>query len=326
MPKGRYRILVLGGGSIGTRHARNILGMGVGDVTVFEPDEERRATVKRLLDVQAIADEDEAFAVSKPDIVFVCSPTALHVPQALRAVETGAHVFIEKPLSNTMDGVAELREKTMQKQRVVMVGCNMRFHPGPSAVRELLTEESIGIPLASRISDGGYLPLWRPQQDYRKSYSASPTQGGAILDCIHEIDLALWYFGPGAVVGSCVLPATSIGLDTDGLAEMLIKHTSGVLSSVQVNFIQHDFRRSCHVIGTEGSLAWDIARGTVERIGRNGVALEVRQQAWNWETNHMYLDELKHFFHAVERQTLPFGSLEEATQALAIALAVRHHP
>jgi len=324
MTPASHRILVLGGGSIGTRHAGNLLERGAGEVMVAEPDEKRCKEIARELNVQTCTDADTAIHEWKPDIVFVCSPTALHVPQALKAVEAGAHVFIEKPLSHTMEGVQELQKKSREKKHTVMVGCNMRFHPGVQEVKRLLAKGVIGTPLTARIIYSGYLPSWRPQQDYRKSYSASVEQGGAVLDCIHEIDLALWELGPGKVTQSQVFPATSIGLKTDGSAEMTIRHESGGVSSIHVSFMDEQFERSQHIVGTKGSLVWDFTRGTVERYGNDGILAETIRQPEEWEPNRMYLEELDHFLNAVEQGTIPMGSLDESICALEIALTVKN--
>ena len=122
----------------------------------------------------------------------------------------------------------------------------MRFHPGPAAVRRLLKDGAIGDLISYRLHTGSYLPLWRPHQDYRQSYSASEETGGAILDCIHELDLALWYAGPAQLIAAKHLPARSIGLQTDGLAEILLQHDIGNrIGSIHLNFIERDYRRSC---------------------------------------------------------------------------------
>src|SRR5262249_44881068 len=152
--------------------------------------------------------------------VLVTAPTHLHVPLAREAAAHGCDLFIEKPLSHSWDGVEELRHEVRRRGLVTMVGCNMRFHPGPARVHELLRRGAIGRPLAARIFTGSYLPDWRPGTDYRKSYSASSERGGGVLlDCIHEIDLALWYFGPARLAAAVAAPAETIGLDVEGVAE-----------------------------------------------------------------------------------------------------------
>lgn len=322
-PLGKHRILVCGGGSIGTRHTRNLQTLGAEDITVYEPDALQRSRLERELGVRTATSYEEVLSTLQPTIVLICSPTAYHIPQALMAVRAGAHVFIEKPLSHSKKDVNELAQVSAKKKKIAMVGCNMRFHPGPVAIKKLLEAGTIGEPIAARIFTGSYLPHWHPRQDYHQSYSASSEQGGAALDCIHEIDLALWYFGPAMVVGSAVLPATTIGLQTDGLAEILLTHNTGTLSSVHLNFIEREYRRFCHVIGTAGSLEWDFSRGSVLRFNGDGKLAETREQPKDWKANDMYLEELQHFFHAVETGLPPFSTILEAEQALSIALAVR---
>src|SRR5262249_55131955 len=201
--------------------------------------------------------------------------------------------------------------------------CNLRFHPGPAAVKALLQEEAIGMAFAARLQTGSYLPRWRPAQDFLQSYSASEGQGGAILDCIHEIDLALWFFGPARVVGAAPLPAKPLGLATDGLAEILLRHHSGVLSSVHVNFVQRDYRRCCQIIGTHGTIYWDYGTGRVDLFGEDGRLTRSIEQPADWDCNQMYVDELAHFVSCVRERRPTVNPLSGGVAALRIALAAR---
>jgi len=317
-------VLVSGAGSIGSRHAKNLRALGVERITVVDPVLERAQTLAGMVQGEAFREYEEALAQAKPDAVFLCVPTSLHVPQALLAAKAGAHLFIEKPLSHSMDGVEELQRIVKQRGCKAMVACNMRFHPGPATVHRLVEEGRIGEVVAARIQTGSYLPAWRPGTDYRKSYSASPKEGGVILDCIHEIDLALWHFGPAHVRHAHVLSAASIGLpQTDGLAEILLEHSSGTLSSVHLNFLERDYRRSHQVIGTHGTVLWDAERGTIDLYGENGVLREQFPDPQGAQDDQSYADELQHFLSAVRDGTPYFSTLEEASAALEIALAAR---
>jgi predicted dehydrogenase len=205
-----------------------------------------------------------------------------------------------------------------------MVGCNMRFHPGPARVKQLLEAGAIGRVIAARIVTGSYLPDWRPGTDYRDGYSASAERGGgAILDCIHEIDLSLWYLGPGTVVGAAAVPARSIGLQVEGLAEILIRHDSGALSSVHLNFVERGYRRTCRFLGSEGAISWDFEGGGVVWQGSDGRARARYERPDDWCVNSMYVDEMKHFLECVSARTTPQGTLEEGSRALGIALGAR---
>lgn len=316
------RLAVIGCGSIGFRHLINLLALGYRDLLAFDSLPEIRQKV-HLEGRARVFDNLPDLWNAKPTAALIASPTATHMELALDAAKHGCHMFIEKPLAHNLTGMDELVRIVRSKNLVTMVGCNMRFHHGPKTVKKLLAEQAIGDLIAGRIQTGSYLPNWRPWQDFRLSYSADPVAGGAILDCIHEIDLTLWYFGPGRLVGSAFLPATVIGLNTEGLAEMILRHDTGVLSSIHLNFIQRDYRRSCQIIGSDGTLYWDFMEGRVRLYGPEGKISQEFQQPAEWEINQMYMDEMRHFCEALQDQRQTCNPLAGGVEALEIALAVR---
>ena len=321
------KVLVVGGGSIGARHLANLHALSAHALgTHVLAVAECRAERLNMLCEQtgAVGFRDFQHALSwKPDVVVVATPTQCHLAQALEAARCGAHLFIEKPLSHALGGTADLCREVEQRKLVTMVACNMRFHPGPARVKALLDAGTIGSVLAGRIQTGSYLPRWRPQQNYHDSYSASPEHGGAILDCIHELDLALWYFGPARLAGAVRRPAKTIGLDTDGLAELLLEHESGPVCSVHLNFVQRDYRRSCQIIGQEGTIYWDFGARTVRVYGADGELQESFPEPAAWQINHMYQDELEHFLQAVQTGRPSVNPVSGGLAALRIAVAAK---
>lgn len=313
---------VLGAGSIGLRHLKNLHSLGVEKLACFEPDAARREAAAQELPIPFFADLDAVWDFC-PTAVIVAAPNQFHLALALAAVEHGAHLFVEKPLAHTTAGLAGLIDRAEERQLVTMVGCNMRFHPGPATVRRLLESESVGQILSARLQTSSYFPRWRPAQDYRQSYSASPEWGGAILDCIHEIDLALWFFGGGSLLAAAVVPAASLNLTTDGLAELLIRHRSGVLSSVHLNFMQHDYRRGCQIAGTRGTIYWDFQEHQVWTFDSAGQPGPHFDEPAGWEVNQMYVDEMEHFLACVRAGKSTMNPLRSGADALELALAAR---
>jgi predicted dehydrogenase len=316
------KTLVVGGGSIGARHLRNLRQLDAGPLALVEPDDTRRAVLIDECQALGFRRLEDGLAWC-PDCVLIATPTNFHVPQALQAARVGCHLFIEKPLSHSREGIADLLQEAERQGLVTMVACNMRYHPGPAMVQALLQEGAIGRVLAARLHTGSYLPRWRPEQDYRHSYSASAKHGGAILDCIHEIDLALWYFGPARLLAAATSPATALGLKTDGLAEILLRHETGVLTSVHLNFVQRETRRHVQIIGTEGTASWDLAAGCVEIYDGDGRLARVLAQPPEWQLNQMYLDELSNFLQAVRKRQPIVNPLSGGLVALEIALAAK---
>lgn len=317
----RLKFAVIGCGSIGRRHLKNLLELQT-TVFAFDPNPVTRQKIRDECGVNCF-DSLEDIWRGLPDAALICSPSNLHIRQATEAARHNCHVFIEKPLSHTLEGLEQLQAEVRMRQLVTMVGCNMRFHPGPQTVKKLLTSRAIGQILAARIQTGSYLPRWRPQEDYRQSYSASDSWGGATLDQIHEIDLATWYFGPARLECAVLQPASCLGLETDGLAELMLRHSSGMISSVHLNFIQRDVRRLCQVIGTEGTIDWEFLEGRVRLFGPDGEAREIFHQPDKWKLNQMYLDQLRHFIEAIETNSETMNPIECGLTTLSIALSAR---
>lgn len=316
------RVLLIGCGSIGMRHLRNLKSLRIENLMAFDTVADRREHAQQECGARPFDSLDAALR-SGADVAFVTTPTHLHVPIALQAARAGCHLFIEKPLSHTLEGIGDLLKEIDSRCLISLVGCNMRFHPGPATVKRLLGDKVVGEVIAARIQTGSFLPRWRPWQDYRQSYSASPEWGGAILDCIHEIDLALWYFGPANVVGAACLPAKMIGLEADGLAEIILCHESGMLSNVHLNFVQRDYRRTCQVIGSQGTIYWDFSNHQVVVYGADGQLARSLPEPDGWQVNQMYVDEMAHFLQAVQTGSQTVNPISGGLAALHIALTAK---
>jgi predicted dehydrogenase len=314
-------IAVLGCGSIGSRHLGNLLQLGCRRLIAYDPNPAALASLgKHWITICSVL---EQVWEQQPAAVLITAPSNLHLDLAAAAVAHQCHVFIEKPLLHRLEGLEGLLADIKLRQLRAMVACNMRFHPGPAAIKQLLDEGIIGTVLSARIQTGSYLPRWRPAQDYRRSYSASLEWGGAVLDCIHELDLDLWYFGPASLVAAKIMPARNIGLATDGLAEILLQHESGAVSSVHLNFVQRDYRRTCQVIGSQGTIYWDHEEGVVKVFGPDGQIARTLPAPAGWTINQMYIDELKHFFTAIVSGAPLVNSLNAAIATLRLALQIR---
>ena len=317
------KILVVGGGSIGKRHLTNVAPMVDGNVLLVEPDDERRSLVADEAGVSAYASL-EAGLDQEPDIALVATPNNLHVSNAITAAERGCHLFIEKPLSHDEEGLDELSRIVDERYLVTMIGCNMRFHPGPARVKKLIDENAVGTLRFLRVHTGSYLPGWRPWQDYRKSYSANRSMGGGVLlDCIHEIDLTRWYAGE---VGSVNCTADRIGpleIDTEDYAEISFQHTGGARSQIHLDYISRTYERGCSVHGDLGTIHWDFGEQRVRHYDAEADRWATYEQPAEWDVNRMYVAEMQYFLACVEagvRTTLP---VDDAARLMRVVFAAK---
>jgi len=315
--------LVVGCGSIGKRHIRNLKMLKAGEIITQDVQPERCQEVEQKYRVKAYDDLEEALA-QKPDVAFICTPTSLHMPPALSAARNGCHLFIEKPLSHSLDGVDELLEVVAEKNLVTLVGCNMRFHPGIVKIKQLLESKSIGKVLCGRVQAGQYLPDWHPWEDYRQGYSANMSLGGGIvLDGIHEIDYITWFLGEVSQVVCFSGKLSSLEIDTEDMAEMLLWLKSGAIAEVHMDYLQRAYSRSCQIIGEEGTILWDFNDKQVKLYSAQTKEWQVFPEEPNYDTNQMYIEEMKHFVRCLEDKDKPMQEIVAAKKTLEIALAAK---
>ena len=316
------RVLVLGCGSIGTRHARNLVRLGVCDLLLYDTDQGAAARIAEEVGGHIVHSEEEGLSRGA-DCVLVANPTHLHVRSAFRAARAGRHLFVEKPLGHSEEGIDALCEEVERQSLVSLVGCNMRFHPGPAHIKALIDGGGLGRLLFGRFATGSYLPEWRPGRDYRATYSASQAMGGGcLLDCIHEIDLARWCLGPVEAVMAMVGSLGRFEADVEDIAALICRHHGGCLSEVHLDYLQRLPERGCRIVGEAGAAAWDLETGHV-RWYSSDRQWRMHGPSEGWELNQMYLDEMRHFLTCIERGEPTCCPVAEGAAVTRIALAAR---
>jgi len=311
-------IVVVGCGSIGQRHLGNLRRLHAGPLLAVDPMAERRTRAKEEHGAEAFERPEEALA-KRPVAALICTPPHLHLAGARQAIEAGAHVFIEKPLSHTLEGVAELLEQARQRERLVCVGYNLRFHAGLRRLKELLDAGAIGRPLALQAEFGQYLPDWRPARDYRQGYNAHAAMGGSIiLDASHELDYVRWLAGEVDRVFCVAGHVSRLEMDTEDLAAITLQMAQGVIAEVHLDCVQRGYSRRCKVIGEEGTLAWDLNAGVRWLAGQDKGWREFPMVP---DPNDMYVEEMRHVLQCLRGECAPCVDGATGRRVLEIAVA-----
>lgn len=319
-----WRILVIGCGSIGQRHIGNLLALGVTNLLAFDPRPDRRREAEARFGIETVEDLPRAWAAD-PEVALIAAPTSLHVQLALEAAEHGCHLFIEKPLSDRLDAAVDRLLALVQARRLVtLVGCNMRFHPTLRHVKTLCTERAIGHLVAARVEAGQYLPDWHPWEDYRDGYSAQRRLGGGvILDAIHELDYLRWLLGGVAAVAAFAGRLSGLAIDTEDVASMILRFTSGAIGHVHLDYIQRAYSKSCHLIGEEGTIRWDFTAGQTRWFRAATRQWETVSNPEGWEPNQMYLEEMRHFLRCLRGEESSAQDVMEGARVLEIAVGAK---
>jgi len=306
------KVAVIGLGSAGTRHARNLLELGH-EVVGFDPVSAPPAGAAQAPSAETAIEASEA--------VLVASPSSLHAAQSCSALERRRPVLVEKPLATTITDAEQVVAAAARAGVVAAVAMNLRFHPGVVELKRLIDKGALGRILSAQASFGYDLRLWRPHDDYRLSYSArAELGGGVLLDAIHELDYLLWLLGPVASVSAETGHVSDLDIDVEDAAVAALRFESGALATVDLNFFEPSYRRACVVVGSQSVARWDWGQGTVTttRDGADDEIVDAR-----CDVGDTYRAVLVDFLAAVSEGAAERTPAGQGLEALRVAAAMK---
>jgi len=311
-------ILVVGFGSIGKRHIENILSNYDAQVIVCTKRIDLKSYQKK--GVKVVHSLDEAFAY-KPNIGFVTNETSYHIKTAVKLANAGMDLFVEKPLSHSMQGVQKLYKIIQKKNLITQIGCNMRFHPCIQKIKEVVDEGALGRILSAQVESGSYLPDWHPYEDYRDGYAAKNNLGGGVaLTCIHEVDYLYWFFGDIIKIFSVSGKYSDLTVTADDLTVMTLLFRNNIVGEIHLDYFQRPDFKSCKIKGTRGALYWDSVSNAVKIYTQNEKQWKTILSLAHFERNAMYVDELHHFLKCVQKRTKTINDITDGIKTLQIVL------
>ncbi len=333
------RCLFVGLGGIGQRHLRNLRELRGDSVRVdaFRVRREREVLsdtlqvvpgedLERKYGVEVYSDFERALA-QRPDVVFVTNPSSLHVEIVKRALGAGAHVLVEKPLSHSLSGVAELVSEASQRGLVGYVAYQLRFHPGFLRAQQIVEQGLLGKLLFAEAVVGEYLPGFHPHEDYRRMYASRRELGGGVtLSQIHEIDFLIALLGLPERVFSLGGKLSSLEVDVDDVSSSLLEFhgQGGSMLPVRLHqdFVQRPSERRFVLVGDRGKLEWSLSGRSLRRFEGGAVEPCESHDYTDFPRNRLFLDELSHFMSCVEGGHSPNVPLESGAESLAVALSI----
>ena len=331
--RNHLRLLVVGCGSIGLRHARNAKALGV-EVILCDTDESiLRKTRSVLGGVPYYTDYLEAAGNEHVDAAVVATPSSLHAEMATQLAMRGVHLLVEKPLSNSLDGIDTLLGVVKQNHVTAMMGQSYRFHEGFLTLQGLLDEQVIGKLYHVYSYSGWYLPDWHIHEDYRREYAARSVLGGgvALTSLSHSFDIFRWLFGEIEEFIGWKARLSSLSIDVDDSTFCLLRTTQGVIIACIADFLTRLPRNDMTLIGSEGHIEADFSNHLIKvwkarvkrfppgdprvaevpgriKILEDGVQYDPRPERikYDFEGNQRYLAEMAYFFERIAAGEVEF--------------------
>ncbi|SDS47415.1 Gfo/Idh/MocA family oxidoreductase [Opitutus sp. GAS368] len=318
-----HSILVIGAGSIGERHLRCFLNTGRARVTACDTDPVLLQTIAKTYHAPVATDWQQAIASGQFGAVVVCTPAPFHVPMATQALQRGLDVLIEKPLSQSLAGVADLIALRDATRRRAVVAYVLHVYPLLTQAREFLQAGELGPVLHATCTSGQYFPGGRPAHavPYAKTYYRDRrTGGGAIQDALtHTANWMESVLGPtDSVLCDCAHQA---------LPEVTVEDTVNLSARhgrVLVNYTLNQFQAP-----NESTLQFNTARGSVkiELHHRRWGSFRLGDKDWTWhevpaaDRDAPFQSQANRFLDLIEGKSAPMCSLEAALQTLRFNLS-----
>lgn len=317
----KQHILVVGSGSVGQRHARNLAALGC-RISCCDPRADRREELAAEVAVEAAhATMEEAVVTGDLDGVAICSPTAFHPDQTIAALRHQLPLLLEKPVAISLteaERVVEVQEATGTP---VVLGYCWRWWPPLERVRGLLSTGVIGTPRHVQFHMSAHLADWHPWEPYQEFFMSSRALGGgALLDESHWIDLMIRFLGMPHEVFGRVAKLSNLEIDTDDTVDALCSYDS-LQVSLHLDLYGRPHEKFIRLIGEDGTLIWSAEPNRIAYCHEG-------EQVWQEETfscerNDMFVSVAREFLDVIAGAEPKKCTLEDGVRVMRIIEAIR---
>ncbi len=311
------RVVVVGIGSIGRRHAR-LLGLRQDiEVEWCEPDPTLLAAAASDLAPPSRVHRDfDDMVGTAPALVILATPHAFHADQSVKALKAGIHVLCEKPMADSPEAARRMHAAALSSGRVLNIGFHLHFHPGLQRLKALIASGTLGAIAHLHCRVGSYVTLANSRTRYQHTL-----EGALTLDYAHQPDLLFWLLGK-APVGAYAIGAHLTGPELHSNPNVLsvnFDYSDPLICTVHLNYLQAPERHEYEIVGEKGWAILDLASL------RLTVALRQSQKTWvetfTCERDSLYLAEHQAFLDAVNGIAAPESPPHEAIASVFMTTA-----
>ena len=308
------KLCLVGAGSIGRRHLRLLAEREDVALCVVELNEQCKAAVSQEFPQMPFFDSMEAAITDGGcEAVIIATPHRTHAPLAIQALELGAHVFVEKPMSDSLEDCVALLNTAKQSNKIVSVGFMFRFDPFVQKVKEIIDSGRIGkiLHYSSRFATYNTLRCSVTRHQEHTPYSL-------VMDCIHDSDLIYHFTGriPDYAY-SVAYQAGDLPLSSpQNFIDTVYRYEDKSMGAhIHFNYVQHPQIHDLQIVGDKGYILGDFMSADVTVGDRETMDTEVfpsTRNGINNDFNNVYRAEWNEFLRAIRGERKPENPPEQA--------------
>jgi predicted dehydrogenase len=334
MTKARTRLAVIGAGAFGRKHIDTVMQAGSCELMAIADPSADAAAYATARGIPYFADPTALLDTARPDGVIVATPNAHHVPVGLACAERHVPMLIEKPIAETVEAARLLVESAARTGTPLLIGHHRRHNPVLQAAREIVRGGRLG-----RLT--AVTALWllqKPEAYFDAAWRREEGGGPLLINFIHDVDDLRFIAGEIASVQAFTASAAR-GFPVEDTAAVTLRFASGALGTATIsdavaapwsweissgeNPMYPRQAENCYLFaGTAGSLTlpklelWRYA-------GETGWSAPLTCERIDVAAADPYVRQLDHFCRIIGGEATPLVSGADATQTLAVTLAVR---
>jgi len=291
--------LIIGYGSVGSRHAQNLLAMG-NSCTVVEPNISKleKAIKDGFVGYKNLREIDMDYNFGA---VLVCSPPVFHIEQTIWALDKGKKVFLEKPIGlNFMESSRLLN----YDQSKIFVGYTYRWNPQFLKFKSSINDNLIGKPYYANFIVGMNLEDWHPWEHYKNFFmSSNKLGGGALLDESHFLELIIDLFGLPKKISGLQSKVSSLEIEVDDYVSAKFYYEN-LLVDLKLDIFKRPHESFIEVYGSTGSMSCDfIKKVNVLTTSKSYATSESYLESFKYERNDVFITMMKDFLSFVHSET-----------------------
>lgn len=303
------KICFIGLGSIGTRHLKNIAEILEEKGLDYSIDALRTTYNSVDKEIAKYIHGEFHNIEDLPvdyDVAFITNPTYLHYTTILSMQERAKHLFIEKPV---FDKVNYDINQLKRDGAIFYVACPLRYTNVIQYLKKYLVNKNI---YSVRVICSSYLPEWRNDVDYRKTYSAQTELGGGVsIDLIHEWDYLVYLFGLPEKVFKMQGKYSNLEINSEDIAIYLAKYKDKLVN-VHLDYFGRFPRREIEIYTDKDVIVGDLINNKIKFLK------EHREIDLKEERNEYQKRELRNFLSIIDGSVNNINSIDLALDVLKV--------
>ena len=251
----------------------------------------------------------------KFNAIIISSPSVFHCDQIFELINLNTPILVEKPLCVNRTQWNKLYKLSRKKHPIIYVACNMRFNPMITYLKKYLEVNKSRIYEVSAYA-GSYLPEWRPNLDYRKSYSSIKKLGGGVeFDLVHETDMLYFLFGEPISSKIEKRKISNLNIDSNDWALIYLKYVD-FSATINLNYYRKRAKRTIEIVREKDIIQLDFIKGTIVDLKNNKILFDAPKGSMKLS----YDFQFDYFFDCIKNNKVPLNNLKEALKVCDLIL------